>query len=250
MTKFLWLVLASACFSLTALSQDTAFVPVNKKTDWSKVNLGNRANDHFMIEFGYDGWAGTPDTINISGFSRHFNFYVMYDLPFKTAPRLSVAAGVGMGTSSIFFDNTSIDIAGKNGNKISFTDVSKANHFKKYKINNSWIEVPVELRFVTDPLHTGRSFKVALGVKIGTMIDAHTKGKNLETAEGNSLYGTKYIEKEKSKTFFNSTRFAGTMRVGYGPFTVYGAYQINKLFKDVVGPDVHPFSIGLCLSGL
>ena len=48
-----------------------------KKTDWSKVSLGNRANDHFLMEFGYDGWAGAPDTLNISGFSRHFNFYVM-----------------------------------------------------------------------------------------------------------------------------------------------------------------------------
>ena len=249
MTKFLWLAIAGAGFGLSTSAQDSSIV--TKKKDWSKVNLGNRANDHFMIQIGYDGWSGAPDTINISGLSRHFNFYMMYDMPFKTAPRLSFAGGLGVGTSSVFFDNTSIDIAGKNGtNKISFNDVSKSNHFKKYKLANSWLEVPVELRYVSDPLHSGKSFKVALGVKVGTMIDAHTKGKNLVSSTGSSLYGTKYIEKEKSKKFFNSTRLAGTIRVGYGPFTLYGSYQINKLFKDVVGPDVHPYSIGLCLSGL
>lgn len=250
MMKFLWLAIAGTCFSLSVSAQDSTVVK-KKKTDWSKVNLGNRANDHFMIQFGYDGWSAVPDSINISGFSRHFNFYVMYDIPFKTAPRLSFAGGVGIGSSSIFFDDTNIDIAGKNGsNKIAFTDVSKSNHFKKYKLSNTWAEIPLELRYVADPLHSGKSFKVAIGAKIGTMIDAHTKGKNLVSSEGNSLYGTKYIEKEKSKKYFNSTRLAGTIRAGWGPFTIYGAYQFNKLFKDVMGPEVHPYSIGLCLSGL
>ncbi len=32
-----------------------------KKTDWSKIDLSNRANDHFLIQYGYDGWSNTPD---------------------------------------------------------------------------------------------------------------------------------------------------------------------------------------------
>ena len=249
MTKFLWLAIAGAGFSLSTSAQDSSIV--TKKKDWSKVNLGNRANDHFMIQVGYDGWSGAPDTINISGLSRHFNFYVMYDMPFKTAPRLSFAGGLGVGTSSIFFDNTSIDIAGKNGsNKIVFANASNTNHFKKYKIANTWAEVPIELRFVSDPLHSGKSFKIAAGVKVGTMIDAHTKGKDYETSTGSSLYGDKYVEKEKSKKYFNSTRLAGTLRVGYGPFTAYGAYQMTNLFKDGQGPTAHPYSIGLSVGGL
>ncbi|CAN5644183.1 hypothetical protein BH10BAC3_BH10BAC3_06520 [soil metagenome] len=263
MRKFLWLAIAGTSISISSIAQDSVFTRdsvttvlpkstiTSKKKDWSKVNLGNRANDHFLIQFGYDGWAGAPDTLNISGFSRHFNFYVMYDIPFKTDPRLSVAGGIGLGSSSIFFDNTNIDIAGKNGSsKITFSDAANTNHFKKYKISNTWAEVPIELRFVADPLHSGKSFKIALGAKVGTMIDAHTKGKNLVSSTGSSLYGTKYVEKEKSKKYFNSTRLAGTLRVGYGAFTVYGAYQITNLFKEGTGPTAHPFSIGLCIGGL
>jgi hypothetical protein len=257
MRKFLWLALAASGISFTSGAQDSIVVKkpdtvaVVKKTDWKKVNLGNRANDHFMIQFGYDAWAGKPDTINITGFSRHFNFYLMYDMPFKTAPRMSVAAGLGVGSSSIFFDNTNVDIAGKvNPVRISFLNAENTNHFKKYKISNTWLEVPVELRFVSDPLHSGRSFKVAVGAKVGTMIDAHTKGKNLVNSTGSSLYGTKYIEKEKSKKFFSNAKLAATLRAGYGPFTVFGSYSITKLFKDNQGPDVHLYSVGLCLSGL
>jgi hypothetical protein len=249
MRKFLWLAIAGTGISINSMAQDT--LVFKKKTDWSKVNLGNRANDHFLMEFGYDGWAGAPDSLNISGFSRHFNFYLMYDMPFKTNPRLSVAAGLGVGSSSIFFDNTNIDIAGKSGSsKIIFADASNTNHFKKYKISNTWAEIPIELRFVANPLHSGKSFKIALGAKVGTMLDAHTKGKNYISSTGASLYGSKYVEKEKSKRYFNNTRLAGTLRVGYGPFTVYGAYQITNIFKDGVGPTAHPYSIGLCVSGL
>ena len=76
-----------------------------KKKNWSKIDLSHRANDHFMIQIGYDNWVGTPDTIHIAGFNRSFNFYFMLDFPFKTDPRLSVGAGLGIGSSNIFFKN-------------------------------------------------------------------------------------------------------------------------------------------------
>ena len=43
-----------------------------KKKDWSKIALTNRSNDHFMIQYGWLGWKGTPDTVNTRGWSRSF----------------------------------------------------------------------------------------------------------------------------------------------------------------------------------
>ena len=43
------------------------------KKDWSKLDLSTRANDHFLIQYGDDAWPNVPDSINTSGFSRHFN---------------------------------------------------------------------------------------------------------------------------------------------------------------------------------
>ncbi|MEJ0104210.1 MAG: hypothetical protein WDO19_17320 [Bacteroidota bacterium] len=37
---------------------------------------------------------------------------------------------------------------------------------------------------------------------------------------------------------------------GMDIFTLFGSYQVGSLFKEGLGPDVRPYSIGLTLSGL
>lgn len=243
------IVLAAFSFLVlqTAFAQTAPATTTSKKKDWSKVSLGNRANDHFIFEMGYDGWAQKPDTIRTTGFGRHFNVYVMLDFPFKTDPRISVGIGVGVGSSNIYFDKQEPKIAGT-GSKFVFKDVSATDHFKKYKLTESWAEVPVELRFSSNPLTPNSTWKFALGAKIGTMINAHTRGKTLQSSTGSTL--NNYVAKESSKRYFNTTRLAATARIGYGVFGIYGAYQITRLIKDGVGPDVRPYSVGLVISGL
>lgn len=236
------------------LAQDSTIEKTSKKkpkTDWSKVQLGDRANDHFMFQFGYDGWTSVPDSIRTTGIGRHLNVYLMLDKPFKTDPRLSVGLGVGIGSSSIFLDKMYVDLKGEvNPTQVSFLDARETEHFRRLKLNPVWVEAPIELRYVKNPLNSNKSFKWALGVKIGTMIDGKTKGKDLQTPEGQSLFGNKYTMKEKDRKFMNNLRLAPTARIGYGNFTIYGAYQITSLFREGQGPEVRPFSIGLCLSGL
>jgi len=224
------------------LAQDTK--PASGKKDWSKVNLGNRAADHFMISFGYLGWAGRPDTINTKGFSRTFNAALLFDFPFKTNPHLSAAIGLGVGTDNMFFEHTTINLI--NRQQIQF-NADTANKYKKYKLATGYIEAPVELRFASNPENMNTGFKFALGVKVGALLDAHTKAKVDLDTDG---FGG-YVTKDKDKKFFNGTRFSGTARIGYGHFSVFGTYQINNFFKDGVGPaGIHPYSIGLTLSGL
>src|SRR5688572_19632405 len=99
-------------YALISFAQDDP-TDTEKKKDRSKISLANRSTDHSLIQFGYAGWAGKPDSINTKGLSRRFNFYVMMDFPFKTDPRFSVALGPGVGTDHIFFENTIITIAGQ-----------------------------------------------------------------------------------------------------------------------------------------
>jgi len=70
--------------------------PAPATKDWSKVVLSRRANDHFMFQFGYPSWAGATDSMHIRGWNRSANFYFMFDFPFKTDPRFSVGAGLGI----------------------------------------------------------------------------------------------------------------------------------------------------------
>jgi hypothetical protein len=221
--------------------------PVSNKKDWSKVDIGNRSNDHLMIQVGYDGWAGKPDSINTKGIPRSLNIYFMMDFPFKTDPRFSVGLGVGISGGSMYFDKTIIAVAGP-GSVLNFRNVADTNYFKKYKLATTYAEIPLELRFTADPEHNGKSWKFALGAKIGTMLNAHTKGKNLLSKSGGTL--NSYTMKESSKRFFNSTRLAATARIGIGVFNIFGTYQINNFLKDGAGPAIRPYSIGIAFSGL
>jgi hypothetical protein len=241
MKKFL---LLSACtfFTMVVFAQDTISTPKKKNT----IDLSNRANDHFLLQLGYTKWAGIPDTINTKGLSKSINVYFMFDFPFKTNPKLSMALGAGIGSDHILFSRTYVGIK-DNTSAIHFTNQSDTNHFKKTKLATAYFEVPVELRFSADPMN-GKGVKMALGVKVGLLLTAHTRNTKFENKTNTII--NDYVMKEASKRFMNKTRISGMARIGYGNFSLYGSYQFTPLFKDGSGPKVNPFSIGLTLSGL
>ena len=202
-----------------------------------------------MLQYGLDTWGNVPDSVKPSGFSRHFNVYLMIDKPLKNSQHMSV--GFGIGSSNIFFDDKYINLKSPT-TTLPFTDVSTSsvNHFKKFKLTTVFAELPVELRYAGNPVTPDKGFKAALGVKIGTLLNQHTKGKDEVNSSGTSLYGSKYIDKENNKRFINSTRFAATGRIGFGIISLDASYQITNFLKDGVGPDIKPFTIGITLSGL
>lgn len=209
----------------------------------------NRTGDHLMLQLTSDYWNGVPDSIGsrMSGFARGANVYVMLDQRFKGSPRWSVGFGLGVGTSNMYFKNTVVDIKSRTST-LPFTNTDSINHFKKYKLTTTFLELPVELRFTLHPEKEAKSFKAAIGFKAGTMLSVHTKGKNLVDKNGASV--NNYTEKQRAKGFFNTTRLAATVRIGYGNFSVFGSYQVNNILKDGVGPDMKLMQIGLNFSGL
>jgi hypothetical protein len=210
----------------------------------------NRTGDHFMLQFTSDNWTGkVPDSVFnwIRGFHRGFNAHIMLDQRFKSSPQFSVAFGVGISTSNIYFKNMTVGINSKT-NTLPFTKVDSVDHFKKYKLATSYLEIPIELRYTMDPYNENKSFKLALGVKVGTLLSAHTKGKTLLDKNGKSI--NNYTAKETGKGFFNSTRLAATARIGYGNFSLFGSYQLNNIFKDGVAAEMKLYQFGLCFSGL
>jgi len=244
MKKIVFVVI-SCLFVSMAFSQDAG--PSN--TSSNKLSFANRSGDHFMLQLSSDHWAGMPDSISShqSGFSRGFNAYVMLNKPFKTSPKLSLGIGLGISTSNIVFKKMDIDVKAAPG-LLPFTALDSANHFKKYKLATSFLEIPLEFRYTSKPNNPNKSVKAAVGLKIGTLVNAHTKGKSLQDKDGTTLNA--YVEKENSKRFFNSTHFMATARIGYGIFSIFGSYQLNKFLKDGAGPDLKLYQVGITLSGL
>jgi len=244
--KKIALVSITCLLVISLFAQDTAIItPPRKK---QAIDLSGRANDHFLLQLGYTGWAGRPDTISPSGFSKSINVYFMFDFPFKTNPKLSMAFGPGISTDNIIFKETFVGIK-ENSTVFQIRDQSDTNHFKKTKLTTVYLEAPIEFRYTRDPLNADKSFKFAVGVKVGTMIKAYTKNKDLENKSDNTI--NSYTMKESSKRFFNTTRFSAQARVGLGHFSLYGSYQLNALLKEAAGSDqIRPFSIGITISGL
>ena len=250
MKKFIFFSLAALAFiNVSAQSVDSVITPESLKAPKTKKdipNLANRANDHLVFQLGYTGWAGIPDTINTKGLSKSINIYLMYDFPFKNNPKLSMAFGPGLGSDHILFSKTGVGIKDQTST-IAFKDLSDTNHFKKTKLATVFLEAPIEFRYSANP-ETGKGLKLAFGVKVGTLLNAHTRNSDYENKSGNTL--NNYVMKESSKRFFNKQRLSGMVRVGYGHVSLYGSYQFTPVFRDGVGPVVRPFSIGFTLSGL
>ena len=208
------------------------------KSNNRKIELNNRPSDHLVLQLSSDSWMDAPDSISSfkKSTSRGLNFYVMMDKAFKSNPKFSVAFGLGFGTSHMFFKDMSVGITGTKST-LAFNNLSTAPQYSRYKLSTSYIEIPVELRFFSNPEKINNSFKMALGMKAGLLLNAHTKSKG------------EYIEKQSSKSYFNNSRLAATARIGYGYFSLFGSYNLTSIFKENVAENMRLLQVGLSLSG-
>lgn len=225
-------------FKLIILSLITLNSFSQSKPIKNKVDLSNRPSDHLVLQLSSDSWMGAPDSISSlkKSSSRGLNFYVMLDKPFKSNPKFSVAFGLGFGTSHIFFKDMSVGITGTKST-LAFNNLSAAPQYSRYKLSTSYVEIPVELRFFSNPEKINKSLKIALGAKAGLLLNAHTKTKS------------DFIEKQSSKSYFNNSRIAATARIGYGYFSLFGSYNLTSMFKENVAENMRLLQVGLSLSG-
>ena len=130
-----------------------------------KIDLSNRPSDHIIVQLSSDRWLNAPDSIDNKrkGSSRGANVYFMLDKPFKTNPKLSIAFGLGFSTSHIFFDNLRANIEG-NTPVLGFESLDTSSRYKKYKVSTSYLELPLELRYSSNPEKASKSFKIAVAI--------------------------------------------------------------------------------------
>ncbi|HMN32511.1 MAG: outer membrane beta-barrel protein [Chitinophagaceae bacterium] len=230
MTKhFLGTIILIFIFSFSITAQ------TNSKTAYSTPS-----RDNVMLQIGYTNWSGAPDSIKIGGIGRAFGGYITYDFPISKS-NFSFAAGLGAGISNIYLKDQVIN------RKDSSTQIlfePETTNYKKYKLTNTYIEVPFELRYFSDKDDRNKGVKAALGLKVGALVSSYTKGKYVFNEKP-------IIDKISTKRYMETMHYAATARIGYGNFSLYGQYSIGGLFKTGNGPEnVRPYQIGLCLSGL
>lgn len=229
--------LAAFCWSFS-FAQDT---PTGLESTTKKTFKPSR--DFVMVQLTYEGWNNTPDSIKTGGIGRGMNFYVCYDFPISKS-HFSFAAGLGVANSNIFFkDQTVIMNTATDAISFSTLDSVTALNYKRSKLAVTYLETPFELRFYGNKDNRNRGMKIALGMRVGLLMNAHTKDR---VSRGNQYIN----EKTVTKRYVESWRFAPSFRIGWGNISLTGSYNLSPLFKQGQGPEVYPFSIGLCISGL
>ncbi len=209
------------------------------QTSKAKKTSSTPSKDYVMLQLGYDTWLNAPDSLHIGGLGRCANIYLMYDFPIQKS-NFSFAAGAGIGTSHIFLKDTKA-IINDTASQVKFVADTL---YKRYKYATSYIEAPFEVRYFSNTEDRNKGFKAALGLRVGALVAAHTKGKY-------KYAGKPIVEKVSTKRFIETYRVAATARVGWGNFSVFTSYSLNNLFRLNNGPqNISPLSIGLCLSGL
>lgn len=238
----------SASLVNKALQSSAATNPQPPKPKAKVWDLSKRSADHFMVQFGYDNWANKPDSANISGFNHSFNFYFMLDFPFKQDPRMSFGAGLGIGSNNVYFNQTYPQVGAYQNTTLVYAASQGGSQWKSFKLVTTYLEIPLELRYALDPEHMDKSWKFAIGVKLGVMLNAYTKASTPVNNFGQVLGHT--VEKESSTQFFNTTKLEPTVRISKGVIGIYGQYQVTSLVKSTAGQNVFPFAFGIVLSGL
>ena len=221
-------------FTLIALViSATSFAQlIANKTD-NKVTFG--------LDLFSDLQLAPSDNWDPRGFNQGVSFALTYNFPLGESTKHTVSIGLGM-SSHNYFSYTRILNPYTNGN-LEYKNYRDVENFKRYKVNPTYAEVPLELRFrIKDAV------KIGVGVKVGVMLATKTKYVGPDDEEGTLTNDSGSTVHEKLCYINNVERMAysATLRVGWRWVSAFAAYQINPVFS--VGheaPTFHPLSVGL-----
>jgi len=206
------------------------------------------SRDFVMINFGYTKWLTKDDTLSgntvkTKSFAYTVNAFLCYDFPIKKT-KLSFAAGLGISATNVFLDKqvyVNRDTSALLGTRGRFVDDTFG--YKRYKFSTTYLQAPFELRYFSNSDNRNKGFKAAIGIQVGTLLGGHTKGIR-------GVGGTNIKEKVGTKRFLSPWNFAATARVGWGNYSVFGSYNLTNVFKDGVGPQLTPLTVGIAITGL
>lgn len=206
-----------------------------------------------LVDLGFNVLNNAPESMDTKLIgSKTFNLYYQYDINIGDS-RFSFHPGIGVGIDKYHFDAdvTLTHLQDASGSYVTSIDslvnlFPNASGFNKSKLAATYLDIPVEFRFHTNPYDKSRSFKFGIGGRIGFKLNSHTKIKYTE--DGNTV---KF--KNHQNFDMNTIRYGATARVGIGWFTLFYYHNMSDLFKSDKGPSlgtaITSYTVGLTIAG-
>jgi len=206
---------------------------------WTAYSDGAERIDHIVVDLSHNRFLTTPDGIDQAFHSIGMSVYGFHDQPINQKSTLSLAIGFGFNASNFHTNGRFAYTA--NDNNVVLTEMKPLPTATKYfvnKLNLNYLDVPVELRIrtmkasVEDEKVT--NFRLYLGFKAGILVNDHTKYSAGETKV--KTYRIKNVMEY---------RYGPTIRIGFKKIALQGFYSLTPIFKEGLGPQMYPISIGL-----
>ncbi len=205
----------------------------------------------FTLELGLNRGLSAPDEFSLGLWgSRTINVYYQYELRILKS-RFSLVPGIGLSLERYKFKNGyTLNYSGNSTDLVIMlsTVQSAIPGLKKSQLITNYIDVPVEIRYSTNPEDPARSFKASIGGRIGYMYDAFSKVKYKENGEVKKI-------KDKQNFNVNQLRYGVFAKIGVGNFSIFSYYNITPLFEEDKGlyekgesNNFNTFTVGISLS--
>ncbi len=252
--KYAVSILAIVFSSSIAFGQEAT--PKNNKANRTSKLIQEKAGrpdipGDLMIEFGFNWAQENPPGYGFKTMSsRTFNAYYLYDMNIGESA-FSFHPGIGVGTEKYAFDKNITLGYGLDslGNKeVQFVPLDSIYgdgiSYSKSQFNVNYIDIPLELRWISRKYDPKRSLTITLGGKIGVLFDSKTKVKYSEDGETKKT-------KQKEKFELSQLRYGVYGKIGYGAFSAYYYYSLSELFnkdKGPLGTTMYPMTFGLSMA--
>lgn len=214
-------------FLIVVASSLTSFGQlISERTD-NKITIGFDIFTDFQLVY--------PEYYNPRTINQGFSSALTYNFPLGNSEKHTVALGLGVTSHNYYSKNR---IANPYADTLTFISMKDNENFKRYKINPTYLDIPLELRFRTD-----NGFKFGVGFKFGILVWAKTK------YIGDNVMGQRVYEKYSKINGLEKYVYSTTLRVGYKWISLFAAYQMSRVYEpNTNGPAILPLSVGVTIA--
>lgn len=206
----------------------------------TKTPIGGRPDvkGDLLVDFGFNTLNNKPDDLSTRFFpSRTFNVY--YQVPinvFGEGSGFTFNPGIGLGTDKLAFteDRTIFNNPAIGPESSQLQDIRDVYGddivVNTNNVSINYFDIPLELRYHFNRSNYQKSMKVAIGGKVGFLLNSQTKIAYEDSD------GLERKIKDRQNFGVAPIRYGVYTRLGFPGFNIWGYYGLNQVFQKDKGP--------------
>ena len=217
--RHLFLILSCLTFT-TSFAQEEVSKTTIDSTFFTKVDSLYR-EDQIYIGITYNLLTNAPTSFRQNGFSAGISAGFLRDMPINKKRTFAVALGAGFS-----YANYRQNLVISDENQITAYQIVKNSDLSKGKIDQLFIDVPIEFRWRNSTPTSYKFWRIYTGFKFQYLV----YDKSIYEGEG-------FNSNVKSNSDFNKLQYGPYIAVGFNTWNFQAYYGVNSLLKNVSTTD-------------